>query len=198
MMRAISLFFSRWIVHCVLLAIPPLAWGGESLPTPPAVAPAQAPLAVTADGKSEPPNLPSSNGPNRSGVQSSPATKPVLQAAQRPPYPAAEPLRDPTVMSARFRDALRIHASSGNTKPAAAVQGERDRFNFQVLGLVSSTHKGKWQALLKVGDLAQPILVEEGFTFSASTQGPNVDVVHINEKGVEIFIPSINRTIVLQ
>jgi hypothetical protein len=141
-------------------------------------------------------------------AEESPAAKPSAEFGTPPGPSEAKPLRDPTVMSPRFREALK------NMSPQAAQSTPSGQGNnaplpvpkmpvIRLLGLISGSG-GAPSALLGIGKDQQPYLVTGGVEISLSSEdSPEGEVATIEVKAVtrsevQLLLKPLNKKIILR
>jgi hypothetical protein len=154
-----------------------------------------APTALRAEGSAPPPVSP----PPQTG--NSEPTAPQADTAQpkaQADTPESRKVIDPTVMSPRFREALRAYAPKTDALLGRAI-GTVSAQPIPSIRIVGRVHGGirDPHVYLQIGDGA-PHLVKRGSTLSAMDGSLTMDVVDIAPDKVELLIPSLNKTIILR
>ena len=137
-------------------------------------------------------------------AEESPALKPS-PSSDAAPANEAKPLRDPTVMSPRFREALR-NLSPPSTQPMPGGQNNAAPPPLpkippiRLIGLISGS-AGEPSALLEIGK-EQPYLVVKGseisLTSDDSSAGGSIEVKSVTRSGVQLLVKPYNKTIILR
>ena len=130
-------------------------------------------------------------------AEESPATKPSPSSGAASAI-EAKPLRDPTVMSPRFREALR-NLSPPGTQPMPGGQNNAAPPPtpkiplIRLIGLISG-NAGEPSALLEIGK-EQPYLVVKGSEISLpgddSSAGGSIEVKSVTRSGVQLDRKSV-------
>ncbi len=136
-------------------------------------------------------------------AEESPAAKPSASSGTAPAT-EAKPLRDPTVMSPRFREALKNMSSQGNsaTTNDPAHPAAPKMPTIRLLGLISGAG-GQPSALLGIGKDQQPYLVTGGVEISLTSEdspggGTTIEVKSVTRSEVQLLLKPFNRMIILR